>query len=44
MGRRVTIRHTSLPGRLTDATQPVFALVYIAEAKGYFAHEGLDIS
>ena len=29
---------------LADATQPVFALVYIAEAKGCLADEGLDVS
>lgn len=29
---------------MADATQPVFALVYIADAKGYFSEEGVEIS
>jgi NitT/TauT family transport system substrate-binding protein len=29
---------------LADAQQPVFALVYIAQAKGYFQKQGLEIS
>ncbi len=29
---------------MADATQPVFALVYIADTKGYFSEEGVEIS
>ena len=29
---------------LADASQPVFALVYIAEAEGYFAAQGLQVT
>jgi ABC-type nitrate/sulfonate/bicarbonate transport system substrate-binding protein len=29
---------------IADAQQPVFALVYVADKKGYFKDEGLDIS
>ena len=29
---------------LAEAYQPVFALIYIAEEKGYFDEEGLDIT
>lgn len=29
---------------IADASQPVFALIYIADQKGYFADEGIDIS